>query len=317
MSPAAGGRGGLPALAIALFVFSWGFIVVKAIPLAGPALAFWRLLILGVVLLAVAVMTRAARPRAWGPVLLAGAMFGLHQLLFIGATQRTTVAVVTLLAALQPLLVSLIGPLTVGERLRPAVVGWSLVAATGVAQVLAADVADPARSRLGDLLAVANLLVFTTYFLAAKRSRLAGTGTLGLTTAQQFVAAAVVAPVFVVTGMAVPGVAVPAEVDSAAAVGPLAAWALIALFALVPGNGHLLVNWSHDRVSAAVASLVLAGIPLLSSVWAAWLFGEPLTWRHALGGGLLMASVWGAQRAENSAQRRQDAADAAGEAVAG
>ena len=58
---------------------------------------------------------------------------------------------------------------------------------------------------------------------------------------------------------------------------------LLALLALGPGNGHLLVNWAHPHISAALSSLALAAVPLLASIWAYLVLDEPFTARHALG----------------------------------
>ena len=293
-----GSRGGLPALLGALLVFSLGFPLVKAIPLAAAGIALPRLLLAAAVLGVAAVLTNQRWPRLSGPVLLAGLAFGGHQLLFISATQRTSIAVVTLLSALQPLLVALLSPLVVGERVRPAVAAWCGVAVAGVALVVGGDVDDPSRSTAGDLLALLNLFVFTAYFLAAKRARQAGTAATTLTVVQYLVAALVVLPLFWLQGSPLPGDPPPPGADAALAVGAGGTVLLLVLLAMGPGNGHLLLNWAHRRTTAALASLVLAAIPLLASVWAALLLDEPLGWRH-VGGALLVAtSIEGARRAE-------------------
>ena len=238
-------------------------------------------------------------------MLLAGVAFGGHQILFISATQRTSIAVVTLLSALQPLLVALLAPLTVRERLRGPVLAWCAVAVAGVVLVVAGDVDDPSRSGVGDLLALVNLLVFTAYFLGAKRARQGGTPATTLTVVQYLVAAVVVLPAFLLAGSPLPGDPPPADADAALALGAGATVLLLVLLAMGPGNGHLLLNWAHGRTSAALASLVLAALPLLASVWGALLFDEPLGWRHVVGAVLVGASIEGARRAERRADRRQ------------
>lgn len=284
MRTPAGDRGGVVAVVGALVVFSWGFPVVKVLPLPVATITTWRLLIGATVLLAVAVARRAAWPRRAGTVVVAGILFGLHQLLFAAAIQLTTIAIVTLASALQPLLVALLSRRTVGEAVPRALVGWSTCAVAGIAIVVQATLGDGARSLPGDLLAVANLFVYTGYFLASKRGREDGAPTLTFTACVLSVALVVTAPALLLGGPATPAGGVQ--------------WGLLALLALVPGNGHLLVNWAHPRVTVALSSLVLAALPLLSSVWAALLFDEPYTWRHALGMLLVLAAVEGGRRAE-------------------
>lgn len=275
---------GLAAIVLATTAFSWGFIIVKVLPLDPAPLASWRLAIGTGVLSAVALALRTPWPRLRSAAFVAGVAFGLHQLLFIAATKATSVAIVTLVAAMQPLVVSLVSRRTVGEPVPPALVGCALIALAGVGLVVRANLADPSRSLYGDLLAVANLLAFTGYFLAAKRSRQQGTPTLTLTATFLGVALLVVLPVGLLGGggFAVGGVEV----------------GLLAVLALVPGNGHLLLNWAHRRVTAALSSLALAAVPLLASIWAHLVLGEPYGWRHVVGMLLVAGAIEGGRRVE-------------------
>lgn len=285
-TPAASGTdgAGLAAVIAATVAFSWGFVIVKAVGLGAPAIAFWRLLLGVLVLAAATVVLRVPWPRQRGAVLGAGVMFGLHQFLFIVATQTTTIAIVTLLGALQPLLVALVSRRTVGERVPPRLLWCAALALAGVAVVVGASLDAEARSLGGDLLAVANAVVFTAYFLFAKRGMDAGARPLSFTTGVLAVSLVVVLPALLVGG--------PVRPTSG---GELA---LLALLALAPGNGHLLLNWAHPRVSAALSSLVLASVPLLSSVWARLVFGEPYGWQHLLGMVLVVAAIEAGRRVE-------------------
>jgi drug/metabolite transporter (DMT)-like permease len=83
---------------------------------------------------------------------------------------------------------------------------------------------------------------------------------------------------------------------------------LLCVLALGSGNGHLLVNWAHDRVSATVASLILLIVPLLASLWAHLVHDEPFGLRHVLGIVLVMAAIEGGRRAQQRALRRAAAA---------
>lgn len=282
---------GLVAIVVAVTGFSWGFILIKSIDLPPPVLATWRLMLGAIALTLVAVAWRVPWPRARIPVVLAGLAFGAHQLLFIAATKLTSVAIVTLMgAALQPLLVGLVSRRAVGEPVPRALFAFAGVAAVGVGVVVHASFDDPSRSLQGDLLALVNVLAFTTFFLATKRARLAGAHTLTLTAGFLWVATAVVAPVGLWWGMHVP---------------TAPEWGLLALLALGSGNGHLLVNWAHARVSAALASIVLSILPLLASLWAHLVLGEPYTWRHMVGIGIVVIAIEGARRADASTTDRK------------
>lgn len=280
-----GDGAGLAAVVTAVLGFSWGFTLVKVIPLDPAALAAWRLGLGSAGLGAIALAWRMPWPRLRGATLAAGAAFGGHQLLFISATQLTSVAVVTLIVSVQPLLVALVSRRVVAEAVPRALVAWSLVGIGGVALTMLATAGDDVRSLPGDLLAVGNLAAFTVYFLAAKRARVDGAPTLTFTATFLGVALVVVAPVAALGGPS--GLTVDAS-----------AFGLLALFAFGPGSGHLLLNWAHPRISAALASLALASVPALASLWAHVVLGEPFGVWHVVGIVLVAAAIAGGHRVE-------------------
>jgi drug/metabolite transporter (DMT)-like permease len=288
---------GIAAVILAVTGFSWGFIIVKAVPLPPPVIAVIRLAIGAGVLTVVAVALRLRWPMQWGWVLGAGLAFGAHQLLYMGATKLTSIAIVALVAACQPLLVALVSRRVVGEPVSPRLLGCAVLAVAGVAVVVHANLGDQTRSLAGDLLAVVNAVVFTTYFLLAKRARMDGAPTVTFTASFLWVAAVVVAPALLFAGgeARLPG---------------LAELGLIAVLALGPGNGHLLVNWAHRRVSAAMSSIILASVPLLSSLWAHLVLDEPYTWRHLAGMALVVLAIEGGRRADAATRRLAAEAEA-------
>ncbi|HUH02923.1 MAG TPA: DMT family transporter [Kofleriaceae bacterium] len=286
MEPDRGGRGaGLAAVVLAVTAFSWGFILVKSIELPPPVLAFWRVLAGATVLTCAAFALRVPWPRRFGMVLLAGLAFGAHQLLYIAATKLTSVAIVTTIGATQPLFVMMVSQRLLTERVAPRLFLFGAIAAGGIGLVVLGSIGDISRSTTGDLLAVANVGVFTAYFLAAKRARMDGARTLTFTAAFLLCALPVVASAMLLWSG-------PAAPSTGTQIG------LLAVLALGPGNGHLLLNWAHPRVSAALSSLVLASVPMLSSIWAYLVLGEPLGWRHAVGIGLVVLAIEASRRTE-------------------
>lgn len=299
--------GGAAALGGAALLFSWGFVLVKSIGLPAATIGFWRLVIGSAVLVAWLLVVRGARasesarsssnfgakpssrPTPWLAVLGAGLFFGAHQWLYIEAASHTAIAHVTLIGAMQALVVPLVAGRAVGERASKSFLGWALLAVVGVALVVRANLGDASRSLYGDLLSVVNLFAFVGYFLFAKRARQAGVHPVTLTAAAALVAAVTVAPALVAVE-----VARPVEAWQ---------WGLVALLALGPGNGHVLVNWAHARVTAAFASLVLTAVPLLASLWAHLVLGEPFGAWHVAGAVLVAVAIEGARRAEGRAAR--------------
>ncbi|WP_165491693.1 DMT family transporter [Egibacter rhizosphaerae] len=292
-STLAGPGGGFAAVLGAMVAFSTGFPIVKGIDLPAASIAFWRLGLGIAVLGALAVAFRTPWPRRLGPVVGTGLAFVTHQLIFIEATKLTSIAVVTLVAAMQPLLVALVSRRTVGERVPLSLIAWSGVALAGVALVLMRTAGDDSRDPLGDVLAVVNLFAFTAYFLAAKRARTTGAPTLTFTASFLAVGLVVVTPFAFAAPTLVPATAFDVS------------WLVI--LALIPGNGHLLLNWAHQRVSAALASIALAGIPLLGSLWGHLFFGEPFGLVHVAGISLVAAAVVGSRVVEHRRTRESRA----------
>jgi len=56
------------------------------------------------------------------------------------------------------------------------------------------------------------------------------------------------------------------------------------LLALVPGTGHLLFNFAHRFVDVSVSSVVSAGNPIIASLLALLVLGEPLDAVQVAGG---------------------------------
>ncbi len=274
------------AVGFATLLFSWGFIFAKVIGLPAPIIASFRLVIAGGVLSLVAFAFRMRWAQLRGPVLLAGLAFGVHQLLYISAVQRTSVAVVALAGATMPLLVALVSRRTVGEAVPRGLIACAVLAIAGIAIVLHANLDSASRSLFGDLLALANVLAATVYFLAAKRARLADAPTVTLTATIFWVALIVTLPAMLFTEFDAPDVG---------------QWIWVTILALGPGNGHLLVNWAHRRISAALAALILSLLPALAALWAYLFLHEAFTWWHGLGLVLVMISVEIGRRVDQQA----------------
>ena len=284
------------AVTLAATGFSLGFIIAKGIRLPPTTVAFGRTWAGALLLLAV---VRARRrglswlpPRdAWRPVILAGLSFGAHQMLFISASQATSISIVTLLQGLQPLLVAMVSRRLLDEPVPRALAGASMAAVGGVATVVLANQHDASHSATGDLLAVLNLFAFLGYFLASKLARNTGLDSLSLTAWSLTVAAVVLTPGFIARGdWTLP-----------------AAWqlGLILFHAWIPGNGHILVNWAHSHSSAALASVLLSLVPVLASLWAYLLFDEPYGVWHIVGTLLTLGAIEAGRRAGTAPKELQ------------
>jgi len=188
------------------------------------------------------------------------------------------VVVVSILGALQPALVLLVSQPLFGEAVDARTAAWTGVALLGTTLVVAGGAHLPGWSPLGDLVAVANLLSFTTYFLASKHLR-GGVGTIEYVGGMTTTAAIVVGATALLRG------------EPIATVGARDL-SLLAFVAFVPGTlGHLLVNWAHPYAPAVLTSVLLLGVPVLATAGAWWVLGEPVAPLQVVGGATVLLAV--------------------------
>jgi drug/metabolite transporter (DMT)-like permease len=261
----------------------WGLsgVAIKAVSTGGLVTAFYRLWF-AIPPLWLTMLAPAARRRLGGPLLrgsiIGGTLFALHQILYFSSLKLTSVANVTIIGALQPVLVLLaVGPMF-GESVERRAIGWSLVAFAGTALVVFGAVDEPSWSARGDALAAINLFAFTGYFLASRRLRDelgAWEYVVGMTTVSGLIMILVV----VVSGQ---DFGQPAAWE----------WAVFVFIAIFPGTlGHLLSNWAHAHVSAFVASIILLAVPVVASAGAYLLLGESLNGLQLAGGAVVLVAI--------------------------
>jgi drug/metabolite transporter (DMT)-like permease len=271
-------------LAVATAVVLWGMssVAIKSVSPSGVVTAFYRLWFAIPLLWMIPVVRPAMRRhfdrRGLAGCALGGTLFCLHQALFFTALKLTSIANVTIIGALQPVVVLLLAGPLFNERATRASLVWAALAFGGTALVVIGARATPAWSLYGDALAFANLFAFSAYFLASKRVRAtvgAWEYVIGMTTVSGgWMLAAVV-----VTGQ-----------DLGAPHGW--EWLVLLAIAVFPGTlGHVLINWSHAHASALAVSIMLLAVPLVAAVGAAVFLGERIVPLQMVGGGIVLAAI--------------------------
>lgn len=270
--------------AVATTIAMWGYssTVIKAVHPDGLVVAFYRLWfavpLLWLSALFVPAMRRSLGTR-WALGCLAGGFFfGVHQILFFNAIKWTSVANVTIIGALQPVLVLLVAGPMFGETLRRAAVGWAGVAMAGTALVVVGSMGLPSVSGAGDLFAVGNLFAFTAYFLVSRKVReTVGTWeyVVGMTTVSALIVTAAVA-------VTQPDLAAPTGTE----------YLLLLSLAIFPGTlGHVLTNWAHAHVQAFSISMMFLAAPIVSSTAAYFYLGEDVTATQMVGGLIVLLAI--------------------------
>ncbi|MGH9304659.1 MAG: DMT family transporter [Acidimicrobiales bacterium] len=266
--------------AAGMAAIGWGFAGIFA-TLASPSgivLTFYRMWI-GAGLLSV-ILIVSGRRISWlllrrslfGGLLLAGDMA-----LFFSSIKLTSVAVATVISALQPALMMIAARPLTGEHVDRWDASWAGVAIAGVAAVALGAGVPGSHELLGDMLAIGSLLSWSGYFLVAKRAR-RRVDALDYTAGVMITGAIPISIVALLSGASLAGVRA-------------GDWLWIALLAVVPGSAHLLMNWAHRYVDVSVSSLIGSANPVVAATAGFVILGQALSPVQVAGGLLGVAAI--------------------------
>lgn len=272
---------GIGAAVTAVTAWGLGNTIIAGVPMSGMAIAFYRLG-LAVLLYLPVLYLRGGRlsGRSFRHGWVGGVAFGADIATFFVAIHLTTVANATTISALQPLVIMGFAAVMFGERIRSRHVVCAVTATVGVALVAFGAARSGTGSLAGDLMSVVALFAWAWYFIASKKAR-TELDTFEYMTVMNIVAFVVVAPVALLTG------------DLFGADGRLDAGRLLAitLIVLVPGSGHILINWAHAHTTLVLTSLITLAMPVLSTVAAAVFLDQRVAAAQVVGIAVVLASL--------------------------
>ena len=253
---------GTSAAAAALWGFGGIFAALASAP--GIVVTFYRLW-LGAVLLSM-MMFGAGRRLTWATLRatwIGGPLLACDMVMFYSAVKLTSIVDATVIGAFQPALVLIAARRLFAERMGRWDVVWIFLAMAGATVAIIGPGKSSHHQVVGDLLAVGALLSFSAYWLVTKQARQmrdAMEYTAGVT----IMAAVAVTPVVLLSGQSLGSVRV-------------SDWFWISLLTVVPGSGHLLMNWAYRFVDASVSSAISCLSPLVAAVAAIPILGQSLT----------------------------------------
>jgi drug/metabolite transporter (DMT)-like permease len=269
---------GLTACLLAAIGWGLGGVFAKLTSTSGLVLTFYRLWIGTAILVALALASgRFPKPAVLRSSWLGGVLLAADMALFFSAVKLTSVADVTVISAVQPILVLVAARVLFKDRVSRRDIGWILVAVAGVASVVIGPGLPGSDEVRGDLLAVGSLVAWSAYWIVTKRAR-DGVDALEYTVCVSAVAAVVISVVVLASGQPLGGV----SSDS---------WLWICLLAVVPGTAHLLMNWAHRYVDATTSAVVGSSNPVFAATAAFIFLGEPLTAVQVVGGLIGLAAI--------------------------
>jgi len=229
--------------------------------------------------------------RQKGLAVLAAAFLALHYAAWMTSLQRTGTFASVALVCSQPLFVAFFSALLLREPLERRAMPGAVIAMGGAVGIGLLSITGQGGDLLGDLLALSGAVTMAAHWICGRVARrdIPAMGYLVFLygcSALMLGAALPLAGGFVAPADALPPIGL-----------------LIALCTLA---GHAVFTYALGYVSADVVAFALLGEPIGAAVWALLLFGERVSWRMALCGGLVILGIalylLGVRRAQRLAQ---------------
>lgn len=263
-------------------VFAWGIgpILNKAMTVGTPTLVFWRMVVGLPMMIAMAYYTGGGFSREiLRRTALPGFLFAASFLTGFASVRMTSIANATLVTTLQPVLVLMVAPKMFGEKLTTKKLSYSALSMCGVLVVVLAAASTSGAAISGDLLATANVAIWTAYFVLAKKRRLDGVHSWSFLAAVFTWAAVAVLPFGAVAGNDLFAMTIKD-------------WLCIVGMAVGPGIvGHGLMTWSQSHVDVTLASTLGLLSPVISTALAWMVFGQSLTPLQMIGAAVVIVSL--------------------------
>jgi drug/metabolite transporter (DMT)-like permease len=266
-------------LALAGLAASWGFVavLVAAVDLGAGPLAFLRLALAAATLAVVALLgRRSLRPgRALRGLVLLGVVQAAHWLLFFEAVKLGSVALAVLTFYTAPILLSLLAPLFLPERVGAVALVALLVGAAGVALVALGGGEGGRYSFVAVASGLGSAAAYAALVVLSKRLLLQQVPPLTVAFWDCLVGSIALAPVLLAAGRSVP--------DGAGE------WlAVLALGVVFTGLSTLVYAALLRHVTAQAAGILTFLEPVSAVLLAAAILDEPLAAATLVGGALVL-----------------------------
>lgn len=273
---------GVSAALMANVLWGLGNALVGKVPLAGLGIAFHRLWMASILYTVILYLSGGRLKVSSFRIGWQGAVaFAADICCFFLAVKHTTLADATTISALQPVVILFFAGALFSERIERRHVVCTGIAVIGIVAVVRGSAETGKVTWFGEIMAVAALFAWAWYFVASKRAR-RHLSTIEYMTVITITGAALTAPLAFVTGQAQGG-----------GYGGLhlGTFVWVGLIVLLPGSGHLLINWAHEHATITLMSLLTLLMPVISTAAAAWWLAQPVNSTQVAGIGIVLLAL--------------------------
>ena len=268
------------AVFLGVVCWGWGPVIVRGI--SAPFMAFTPIrMLIGLPIMATITYASGGRlTRAvWRASFVPSIFYTASLLCAFASFQKTSIATSTLIVSLNPIALLVVAPFVLKERVTKQKVFWCLVAVAGVSLVVFGKTSGGGNTLEGDLYAVGNLIFWTTYAVGTKRVRDAGVHPYAFLTVATAVSVVLLFPLAFDTG---------ADFDE---IGGNDWWLMLLQVVVAGVMGMGSIAWANRYMDATLVALLGLGSPVLSSIFAWWIFEQSMTVVQILGAGVMLAAV--------------------------
>ena len=267
-------------------IWGWSFLFIKVAVrgLTPPTIAFTRVFLGMVVMLAVLRSRGLSLPRdrrTWRHFLVLGALGSAAPFSFLAwGEERTTSALASVVNASTPLFAALAGAFVLGERLRPPQLAGLFIGFAGVGVAAGVGGRDLGSSSLTGVGAAMAASACYGYCFAYAQRNAVGIPPL-VAACGQLVTATIVAAPFAVASTASSGISLNGRIVVS----------MLLLGAVGTGFAYLLNYRVIAEMGATLASLVTYLVPVVAVTMGVLFLGEPFHVRLVLGGALVVLGI--------------------------
>jgi drug/metabolite transporter (DMT)-like permease len=232
--------------------------------------------------------------------LLPGALFVGSIMMGYNSFRHTSIANASLIPALQPVVLMIVGVRFLGERRARIEWMYAAVALAGVVAVVTGAGHTGGAHRSGDLMALGNLGFFGGYYLVMKHMRTAGLAAFEFLFAVFLWASILVTPIALLSG------ANPSHTDGRD-------WLMIMVMIVGPGLlGHGMTTWAQRYLDVSTTSLLGLGAPVVSMLGGWWFNDQGVRPVQMVGGAVVLAGLAGIvlHQGDFRGARREDVLEA-------
>jgi len=270
-------RIGIAATAGGFWLVSLAPVIVAGSDVHGLVMAFWRSWIGGGILAMVLALRGGLTPQLLRPTAPAGLCFGLSIGLFFWASQITSIANASLITVLQPIPLMVAAYFVFSERLVASDLVFAAVAISGALVLVTTGDSGGTGDIRGDALALISIIIGAGYFVFAKRV---------------LVSVSVVAfmvGMFVWAGLAL----TPLVLLSGERILPSTGgdWVKVLAVAILPGAGHLLLNYSHGKAPLNLMGVIQLLIPVNATLMAFWFLDQSVSLVQVVGMAVVITAL--------------------------